>query len=205
MRSVDRESWPLDGAGGKISFSPYRKAKPYIVERIGNYCSYCERKGDLHVEHVVPKSKAPSLEEHWENLLLGCVNCNSRKDNKNDARAGYMWPDDDRTDRAFEYRSGGRVALNPNLRERERKRAQALFDLVGLGATGSATDSRRSERRRIWELAEEVKVDLKDDKMRNLATKLAAAEGCWSVWMTVFDDDSDMRKRFIAAFPGTRP
>ena len=32
---------------------------------------------------------------------------------------------------------------------------------------------------------------------------LALSEGFFSVWMTVFEDRPDMRRRFINAFPGT--
>ncbi len=39
--------------------------------------------------------------------------------------------------------------------------------------------------------------------MRNKIIQLAKATGFWSVWMTVFSEDVDMRRRLIAAFPGT--
>ena len=97
MRSVDRGLWPTGDDGGRIPFPEYRHAKLPLIERIGEYCCYCERPGDLHVEHVVPKNKAPELEMEWSNFLLGCVNCNSRKWNKNDSRDGYIWPDTDDT------------------------------------------------------------------------------------------------------------
>ena len=35
---------------------------------IGNYCSYCERTGDLHVEHVISRKRCLELEEEWTNL-----------------------------------------------------------------------------------------------------------------------------------------
>ena len=171
---------------------------------MGNYCSYCERTGDLHVEHVVLKSKSPKLEEIWDNFMLGCGNCNSRKSDMNSSRKGYMWPDRDDTHRAFEYRSGGRIAVNPDLPAKDMKRAEALFDLTGLDASGSATDPRRSVRRRTWELAEEIKEDVKDETTQNLAVKLAVATGNWSIWMTVFEEEPDMKLRLIESFPGTR-
>ena len=115
MRSVERGPWPKTDTGHKHPFAQYGHAKQPLIERVGEYCSYCERPGDLHVEHVVPKSVDGGLETEWTNLLLGCVNCNSRKGDKNVSRAGYLWPDIDHTFAAFVYRSGGRVAVNDAL------------------------------------------------------------------------------------------
>ncbi|MCY4634925.1 MAG: hypothetical protein OXG04_10560 [Acidobacteria bacterium] len=43
------------------TFHPYRRAKADLLERIGGYCSYCERTGDLHIEHVAPRRQRPDL------------------------------------------------------------------------------------------------------------------------------------------------
>ncbi len=39
--------------------------------------------------------------------------------------------------------------------------------------------------------------------MRETIADLAAGHAYWSVWMTVFEDDADMLKRFIDACSGT--
>ncbi len=39
--------------------------------------------------------------------------------------------------------------------------------------------------------------------MRRSIVDHATARGYWSVWMTVFIDEPDMRKRFIESFNGT--
>lgn len=171
---------------------------------MGEYCSYCERPGDLHVEHVIPKSVAERLETEWSNLLLGCVNCNSRKSNGNDSRDGYLWPDSDDTFSAYVYRSGGRVSVNEKLTQVERCKARALFGLVGLGAPGSRTDRRRHKRRQAWDQAVKVRDLVSDDNSRTLAVEVASGTGFFSVWMAVFGDDEDMRRRLVEAFPGTR-
>lgn len=204
MRSVERGPWPTDDVGHKHVFSRYGHAKQPLIERVGEYCSYWERPGDLHVEHVVPKSVDDDLETEWTNLLLGCVNCNSRKSNKNNSRAGYMWPDVDDTFDAFTYRSGGRVAVNDTLTQTEHRKAVALFDLVGLGASGTPTDRRRHKRRQAWDQAVGVRGLIKDDDTRTLAVQVALGTGFYSVWMAVFQDDDDMRQRLADAFPGTR-
>ena len=93
MRRVDRGSWPLDDANNPKSFQPYNKAKADLLSRLGGYCSYCERTGDLHIEHVVPTNHRPDLEQEWTNFLFGCANCNAIKGDRNLSRNGYLWPD----------------------------------------------------------------------------------------------------------------
>ena len=109
MRRVDRGPHPLDDGNGPKRFHPYNKAKSDLLERIGEYCSYCERTGDLHVEHVVSRCRRPELAEEWTNFLLGCTNCNGIKSNRNHSRDGYIWPDRDDTEAAFEYLPDGIV------------------------------------------------------------------------------------------------
>ena len=46
----------MDAQNNPKRFQPYNKAKADLLDRLGEYCSYCERPGDLHVEHVVPKN-----------------------------------------------------------------------------------------------------------------------------------------------------
>ena len=204
MRSVDRGPWPAGDDGDRVSFPKYGHAKLPLIERIGEYCSYCERPGDLHVEHVVPRSVAEELETEWSNLLLGCANCNSRKLNRNNSRDGYLWPDTDDTFAAFVYRSAGRVSVNDALDGDEQRKAQALFELVGLGGIGTRTDRRRHKRRQAWDQAIEARNLINDDNSRVLAVKLASGTGFFSVWMAVFQDDEDMCRRLVNAFPGTR-
>ena len=43
-----------------------------------------------------------------------------------------------------------------------------------------------------------------NDILRREIAKFAKAEGFFSIWMTVFADDTDMRHLLIKAFPGTR-
>ena len=204
MRSVDRGPWPNENDGRRTSFSKYGRAKGPLIERIGEYCSYCERPGDLHVEHVVPKSVACELETEWSNFLLGCTNCNSRKWDRNNSRLGFMWPDSDDTFGAFLYRSGGRVSVNDRLAQGEHGKASALFGLVGLGGLGTRTDRRRHKRHQAWEQAVKVRSLIDDVNSRVLAVDVAVGTGFFSVWMKVFDDDEDMRQRLTNAFPGTR-
>jgi hypothetical protein len=41
------------------------------------------------------------------------------------------------------------------------------------------------------------------EEMRRQIVLNAMGVGFWSIWMTVFDEEPDMRRRFVAAFVGT--
>ncbi|MCW1941660.1 HNH endonuclease [Bacillus anthracis] len=75
------------------------------MDRIGSYCSYCERSlgGNVAVEHIQPKSLHKELALTWDNFLLACVNCNSIKSNQSINLEEYLWPDKDNTLLAFHY------------------------------------------------------------------------------------------------------
>ena len=206
MRSVNRGPWPTDEDGRRISYREDR-TRELLTKRIGRYCSYCERSTDLALEHVVPKSIARDLETEWCNLLLACRNCNSCKSNSNHSRDGYLWPDRDNTFSAYEYQSDGRVSVNRELAEGEHRKALALFDLVGLGNSETHSNERDRLRRQAWKTAKQfhefvLRHPNSDD--RELVVQVALDIGFFSVWMTVFHDDEDMRRRLIEAFPGTR-
>jgi 5-methylcytosine-specific restriction endonuclease McrA len=59
----------------------YKQAAAHLVERIGEYCSYCETyvPGLLEVEHAVPKAQFPTFATAWKNFLLACGACNVKK------------------------------------------------------------------------------------------------------------------------------
>ncbi|MBI3797404.1 MAG: hypothetical protein HY268_10630 [Deltaproteobacteria bacterium] len=67
---------------------------------------------------------------------------------------------------------------------------------------------RVSQRMETWAVAEEARSDV-DANPGNVAVKCwvirtAKAYGFFSIWMTVFSSDADMRNRLINAFEGTR-
>ena len=208
MRPVDRGPWPPDDEGEPRKFHPYRKAKADLLDRLGGYCSYCERTGDLHVEHVVPRSHRPDLEEDWRNFLLGCVNCNSIKGDGNLSRDGYVWPDRDDTRELFEYLPGGIVKVRHGLPEPVRTSAENLFELVGLGRRPTndpcARDPRWRKRREAWGQAVIARHSIDAGGDADMAIELAKATGFWSVWMTVFDGRPRICERLRRCFPGTR-
>ena len=90
MRPVDKGKKP------EINFKRYQDAKPYLEERIGPYCSFCEMsiRHVPEIEHKEAKSQGGDI-LLWENFLLSCKYCNTRKGvivKKGDLHQ-YLWPD----------------------------------------------------------------------------------------------------------------
>ena len=204
MRRVDRGPWP-ETAGERKSFARYRRAKRDLLDRLGAYRSYCERTGDLHVEHVVPKHHRPDLAGEWTNFLLGCVNCNSIKLARNNSRDGYTWPDDDVAWSPFKYLPEGVVQIADDLAPDNRAKAERLFQLVGLGrrptTDPTASDLRYLRRQEAWRTAELAQ---RASAGSDTVVPLAKATGFWSVWMTVFEDQPGICAALREAFAGTR-
>ena len=216
MRPVDKGEKPYS------SIKNYEEARPYLKDRLGEMCSYCEMNLDtgLAVEHIQPKSRYPKKECNWDNLLLACPNCNSTKKNTdiNNTNIGdYLWPDKDNTFLALKYSEGGFVGVNPFLPKHIRDKAQKLIDLVELNriildVKKKKLDIRWLKRFEILGKAERAKARLAkfegkgiDDLLRKEMVEAIEdmLEGYFSIWMTVFADDADMKRRIIDKFIGT--
>ncbi|WP_089726740.1 HNH endonuclease [Candidatus Thiosymbion oneisti] len=217
MRPVRRGRSPRPN-----DFEPYPDAKPALISRLGGYCSYCERRiaTNLAVEHIQPKNLPAyiHLEGRWENFLLGCVNCNSTKSDKDVLLDHILLPDRDNTFLAFTYSPDGTVSPSAAAaRHGITRQAEDTLALTGLDKRISAvfdengkrvSIDRVSQRLEVWAVAEEASADLSnqpDNKdIRRIIVQAALGYGFFSIWMTIFKDDSDMRNRLIDAFPGTR-
>lgn len=210
MRPVKRPDL-LDEQRNHKTFTDYQNARPELIAAFGEYCSYCEMHLDasLAVEHVQPKSLHPGLALLWDNFLLGCSNCNSIKNDKDPGLGNCLWPDRDNTLIAFLYTEGGVVEVNPALNSKQYALAQELMDLVGLDRkveNATASDRRWVNRLDAWGKAERALARLAkrdDNEFREQIVETAESKGYWSVWMTVFGHDVDMRQRLINAMPGT--
>lgn len=199
-------------------FAQYRDAADPLMQRLGNYCSYCERhiETNLAVEHIQPKSLNPALERIWGNFLLACVNCNSCKGDTSITISDYIWPDTENTLRAYQY-SGGLVTLDAALDASITPLAKALYLLTGLDKDPgnpdrdrkpTPTDKRWKSRQDTWDLAQQSLQDLQQPgadtpQMRSQIIRTATSRGGFGIWYTVFRSDADMRQRLVAAFPGT--
>jgi hypothetical protein len=217
MRPVRRGPSPQT-----TDYQNYRDAFPDLVSRIGDYCSFCERRipTNLAVEHIQPKDGPhgmPDLIGRWDNFLLGCVNCNSTKGTKHVVLAGILLPDRENTFVAFDYSEDGSVAPVAGLPSGLRKIAQASLALTGLDKRPSPTMDanerqvaldRVSQRMEAWLQARDSRQDL-EAAPNNLALRRQIARtarfcGYFSIWMKVFEDDASMRNLLIDAFVGTR-
>lgn len=228
MRPVRRGVNPI----GR-DFADYADAKTDLVSRIGsgwyediqvaNYCSYCERpiSTNLAVEHVQPKGLKVGLiqpyahlQGRWENFLLACVNCNSTKGDQNVVLSDLLLPDRDNTFVAFEYEKDGTVSVavtGPLAMLAAKTLAITALDKA---STQNVDDNKQAialervgQRMNAWLLAQSAKQDVdaepNNQRVRNGAVRTALAHGFFSVWMKVFHNDVDMRKRLINAFRGT--
>jgi uncharacterized protein (TIGR02646 family) len=213
MRPVDKGDHPLQDDGIRVVFKSYADAAPYLKDRLGRYCSYCERhiSTQLAVEHVSPKSHHPELEKVWENFLLACVNCNSHKSDQLLERSECLWPDIDDTFSALTYEASGAVNVALGLDAVQQAKALVLLALVGLDkppSQASDADYRHRDRLEQWgkakaafdllQSASVLSLDLVREKIITLAT-----EG-YSIWATVFRADSLMLKALASKYPGTR-
>jgi len=177
MRPVQRPACPI------ALPTQYKAYITPLLQVFGAYCSYCERRDKLDVEHVVPTSHQPALELDWGNLLLGCPRCNRDfKKARNQSRAGYIWPDTDDTFHAFEYLPDGRVNVAIGSANQA---ASALADLVRLNdATYQAVLN--LARRDTFKIAQRTLVHYQNGNANLDDVILQAQQGFWSVWLTVF-------------------
>ena len=118
----------LRGASPQAAdYDNYRDAFPDLAGRIGMFCSYCEHRiaTQLAVEHIQPKGLPAyeHLQGRWDNFLLGCVNCNSTKKDKDVVLADVLLPDRDNTSAAYEYTMDGKIIIPARLTESQRAMA----------------------------------------------------------------------------------
>ncbi len=224
MRPIERGPCPLDSSGKKVVFQEYAHARPKLLANLGEYCSYCEiQLSYLATEHIRHKNHNPKLEREWSNFLLACPSCNSTKGTKIDTQADVddrLWPHLHRTFDAFDYGPGGVVRVRTTGDPRFVARAKATAAMVGLckrpgsGLTAEqvlrGSDPRWKKRWDVWKTATDMREDLRESdslKLREFALKCARLSGFWSVWMTVFGDDEQMRLALCRpdVFPGTAP
>ena len=183
------------------------------------FCSYCERRiaTNLAVEHIQPKGLPAyeNLKGRWENFLLGCVNCNSTKGQKDVVLSNVLLPNRDNTAAAYTYSMDGKVNVEAGLTDAQKQMANRTLALTGLDKpVNEVLDSngrlvaldRVAQRMEIWLMAQDSKNDLKlhtNDAFRRQIAKTAKESGFFSIWMTAFEDDVSMRKLLILEFAGT--
>ena len=78
-----------EGRGYGVTRRHPKFSRRNIYRRDRYRCCYCNRRfhtEDLTLDHVVPKSKGGRMT--WKNIVLACLPCNARKDNRTPKEAG---------------------------------------------------------------------------------------------------------------------
>lgn len=57
-----------------------RPSRAMIYKRDGHKCQYCGSTKELTIDHIIPRSRGG--EDSWENLVVACMSCNTRKGDK---------------------------------------------------------------------------------------------------------------------------
>ncbi len=156
MRPIYKGSWPLTAKRKlKQAFTDPTKAISILKKRTGGYCHLCEMKTpSLTIEHIFSQIKYPRLKAHWDNFLLICIYCNSRK-GKNELltpyRKNYYWTHLNNTAIAFQYPISNYCIIQPNklLTTEQRRKANNLIDIYKLNSITTKEgdeDTRHKER-----------------------------------------------------------
>ena len=67
----------------RIPFSNRISQKPSMsmfYKRDGNKCQYCNSTRNLTIDHIIPKCRGG--QDSWENLVVSCSSCNTKKGDK---------------------------------------------------------------------------------------------------------------------------
>jgi uncharacterized protein (TIGR02646 family) len=212
---------PVEKGTAPRKFASYTDAKPHLIDRLGSHCSYCEvyeNPTSLSVEHIYPKDPHPRHEKNWENFLISCTSCNSKKHvhlgskRQRGLLKRYLWPHLDNTARAFQYFADGRIEPASNLAGEIQRLANATMDMAGLmGCPAKAKTyealaiaySGASIRKEVWDEAADIRNDYLADPQpprARMFAQMAVRRGYFSIWMEVFRDRAEMRHELIAAF-----
>ncbi|MFT5916358.1 MAG: hypothetical protein ACI81T_002866 [Bacteroidia bacterium] len=212
MRPIIKGNWPKDEDGNNKIYRPYGTAKYDLVNDIGRYCSFCDRRANyngLDVEHILPKKYHSDLEENWDNFLLACTNCNSTKGTDEVDLSKLFMPHINNTAHIFKYGTGGLLTINKSLKSSDEEKAKKYFELVGVDRKPghkkySYKDLRWKERETVFTLAQRylTKYERKECDEETVCD-LAIGYGFWSVWMSVFRQHKKIKIELIDKFSGT--
>jgi hypothetical protein len=211
MRPVNRGALPVRADGTSYDFKKHTEARDHLIDRIGDYCSYCENilSSDADVEHVQPKTVQggrPDLALSWENFLLACKYCNRAKWQTIVALDDCFWPDRDNSFRAFVYEHNNVPKPDGRLPGREFAIAQRTLGLTGLDRVPghpdfSHRDRRFLKRKEAWGVAI-LTLQQYRAKTTSPASVLltAVSRGFFSIWMAVFSEHAEILRLLIAGF-----
>jgi len=211
MRPINKGTWPTTPTKAlEYVFNNWRRARPFLVERTGKYCHLCEMRVNncLAVEHIKAKDHFPRLANHWDNFLLICTACNSRKLAEKlevPYRQRYYWPHLNNTLMAFEVPlTGSKAALlipRAGLTAAQQARALNTVNLYKLDQSqtndGDA-DKRYLERMKAIKSAIDRRLEYLADQVTIKAIVDSAQwTGFPSAWLSVFDDIAEVREALL--------
>ncbi|SHM67983.1 HNH endonuclease [Flavobacterium chilense] len=208
MRPVNKLRYTTN----QIEYKPYGNAKPFLIDAIGKYCSFCEREGfssSLDVEHIEYKDTHRDKEFLWSNFLLACKNCNSIKGTTEIIFENIILPHLQDTFSPFEYLESGYIKIKDEVSDPLRTKVIQLIDLVGLDRRPgspkySTKDDRWQERKQSWELSQKYLKKYTDNKCDiETIVDLSKNVGFWSIWMNTFKNFPIVQKALIDNFSGT--
>jgi hypothetical protein len=158
------------------------------------------------VEHIKNKAFYPNVKNHWENLLLSCTYCNSRKPKKIIKLYNYYWPHLNNTFLAFDISKTGSIIVKMGLNNKQTVKAQETINLYGLDKyvdSNGGIESRYEARLNAISQALEAIEDYNRQQITlNGVIRNAKSSGFWSVWFTIFTQP-EVRKVLIEYFNGT--
>ncbi len=211
MRPVNKGDEPREN-GALVEFKEYGDARPYLIERLGDYCSYCEVQiTNPATEHIQPKRVAPGIETNWYNLLLSCANCNSIKGDEYLDLCNYYWPDIHNTFLLFEFHPFGVVTIkNTPHTTIDKEIVEKTLNLTGLnryGTTISVADRRWIKRGQTYGKAKDaLQYYISNNKPADYIlsiTNTATSTGFWSIWMQIFEMEDAVITELMNVFPNT--
>lgn len=59
-----------------------------VMHRDNYTCQYCGKRGDLTIDHVIPRSRGGK--DTWDNVVVACLRCNVNKGSRTPKEIGYM-------------------------------------------------------------------------------------------------------------------
>ena len=203
MRAVDKGNAPA-------VYTQYKDARNDLGAAIDWHCSYCEMAvtNMIEVEHVVPRNNGGAPLD-WENFLLSCKYCNTVKGARNASRKGYIWPDRDNSDLAFNYSEA--TGITPRMGPVNAE-AKATIDLMGLdrnpGMANEPTkaDSRWIFRLHAWLIAKRSLSNWQANPIPEMSDQIALTAqgtGFYSIWTKVFENEQDVLTQLRATITGT--
>lgn len=202
---------PVDKGAAPNNYSKYQDSRDDLICAIGRYCSYCEMsvQNMIEVEHIVPHTQGGEMLA-WSNFLLSCKYCNTVKKARNTSRVGYLWPDKENTDFAYDYGEATIIQARPGTGVEIA--AAAIIDLMGLDRNPAGpnfptpADTRHTKRLEVWQLAKLSLENWKEAPSPAMATQIgitAGGHGFYSIWITVFAGIDDVKAQIVANFKGT--